>query len=47
MRVFGGFAGHGDGAFGHGGQRFGAGVRGRDIGLPPAQQHPQPDVGGL
>ena len=44
MRVFGGFAGHRHGAFGHVGNRAGGNVGRRNTGLTPADQHAQADL---
>ena len=45
--ILGRLAGHGDGPFGHRRHGRGAGVRGRDAGLAPADQDAQPDLGAF
>ena len=44
MRILGRLARHRHGPFGHGPQRVGAGVAGRDAGLPPSDQDAQADL---
>lgn len=44
IRVFGCFFGHGDGAFCHGGQRLGAGIRRGNLRLSLPDKNPKPDV---
>ena len=47
MRVNRGFAGHGNGALGQCGNRGIRDVRGRNAGLPPADQHAKADIGAF